>query len=189
MRKYLITAAAAMTAMFGAASANVITIAGNNGTITCTDPDAPVTEPACAAFTLGAPALGAEPNAIGVLSTTDAWYYDGTPSNPTDERNRISILLTGSPGNYTESGTKDETSPPSMFTTTAEYIVLKLGNESVFIANLTGGLLTINISGLTSSFGLSHVSEYGVVPVPGAIWLMMAGLAGLGFSTRKKKVA
>jgi hypothetical protein len=88
-------------------------------------------------------------------------------------------------------GTQTDTDGVDMFSfsTTAAWIALKLGAGTAFIFN-TAGLLEIsyNASGLRGG-GLSHITEFGdssVIPVPGAIWLMGAGLAGLGFTRRRK---
>jgi len=172
--------AAAIASTFGIASANVITVAGSTATITCTA--------SCEAFTFGAPALGAEPNELGILSGSDAWYYDGTPSSESDEATRLNTLA-GTSFSMADA-TRDET-PATSFSTLAAYVVLKLGNVGVYLKNTSGGML--NISYVSApSLGLSHYTEFGdvevpEVPIPGAIWIMGMGLAGLGAARRKKK--
>lgn len=93
------------------------------------------------------------------------------------------------------------------------HVVLKAGNDN----GGTGGFTIFEWDGnaFTGSFQwstlaamlvnqnnnsiarvLSHISFYGMdmdeppeVPIPGAIWLMMAGLAGLRVASRRKKAA
>lgn len=163
------------------AFANVITVAGRPATITCT--------PSCEAFTGGSPDAEGDPTTAGVLSGTGADLYDGQPSNEGDEAEKLSILI-GSPGLFT-SADGDKTEPPvNPFTTLAEFIILKLGDERVYIKNTSGGeLLIAYAQNGASGLGLSHTTEFGQIPLPGAMWLMGAGLAGLGFAGRRKKKA
>ena len=73
-----------------------------------------------------------------------------------------------------------------------EYIALKFAQSfSLFywdMPNQVTGSFTVAIPD-----NLSNVSFYGddtpEIPIPGAIWLMGAGLAGLGFARRKAKSA
>lgn len=166
-----------------AASANVITVGGGTATVTCT--------PNCEAFTGGSPNAQGDPTTAGALSNSVADLYDGVPSNEADEAEKLSILI-GSPGLFTSSD-GDKTEPPvNPFSTFAEYVVLKLANTRVYLKNTSGGELTIwyNQNNDSKAGGLSHTTEFGnVVPVPGALWMMGAGLAGLGFAGRKKKKA
>lgn len=190
--KFAIAGAVAFATALGAASANIITIAGGLGSIDCS--------PSCEAFAFGAPALGNEPNAIGTLidgvpATEQAWYYDGVPSSEQDEADRLSILITGSTGLFSGAdGTRTIGGGGSqLISTLAEWVVMKLGNVVIFVHNNSGGMLDINYTSTPGAgSGLSHYTEFGDVPnipVPGAIWLMGAGLAGLGFAGRKKKSA
>lgn len=48
---------------------------------------------------------------------------------------------------------------------------------------------TISLTGLTDGAEQFYFLDAPEVPIPGAIWLMGAGLAGLGFAGRKKKAA
>jgi hypothetical protein len=189
---FAIAGAVAFATALGAASANIITIAGGLGSIDCS--------PSCEAFAFGAPALGMEPNAAGTLidgvpATEQAWYYDGVPSSEQDEADRLSILITGSTGLFSGAdGTRSLGSGGSdVISTLAEWVVMKLGNVVIFVHNNSGGLLEIDYTSfMGEGSGLSHYTEFGEVPnipVPGAIWLMGAGLAGLGFAGRKKKRA
>ncbi len=176
---FVVASLTAFAAMAGPASANLITIIGSTATIDCA--------PSCAAFT-GAGGGGTGPTGAGILSNTLADLYDGTPSSSAHEADRLSILITGSTGHFTSAdGTQSADTPADfIFNTLAEYVVLKVGQFDVFLKNTSGGLLTIDYTS-SQALGLSHFTEFGQVPIPGAVWLMVSGLAGLGFAGRKKK--
>jgi len=165
------------------AFANVITIGGGPATITCS--------PSCEAFTGGSPNGSNDPTAAGSLSSTVAQLYDGVPSNESDEASKLSILI-GTAGLFIGTdGSKSASNPPTTINSLAEYLVLKLGNERIYVKNTSGGQVNIVLAynGATG-LGLSHFTEFGeadVIPVPGALWLMGAGIAGLGFGSRRKK--
>lgn len=167
------------------AFANVITVGGGPATVTCT--------PSCEAFTGGSPDGNGDPTAQGVLSASAADLYDGVPSNESDEAAKLSILVTGSTGLFTGTdGDKSAENPSPSFSSFAEYIVFKVGNDRIYLKNTSFGEVQIAyaLNGATG-LGLSHYTEFGetVIPVPGALWLMGAGLAGLGFGARRKKKA
>lgn len=167
--------------------ANVITINGGAGTVTCT--------PVCQAYT-GAGTPGA-PTGLGVLSNSAADKYVGVPASPANEAARLNTLagtsFTGAGGafdgqQFAGSG-GSASNPDDTFMTFALYIVMKIGKDDIFIKNNSGGQLQIQYDSFPGQgSGLSHYSEFGnAVPLPGALWLMGAGLAGLGFASRKKK--
>lgn len=56
-------------------------------------------------------------------------------------------------------------------------------NEKVYFANVVKPQLINNLKGATS-FEINEVSH---VPIPGAVWLLGSGLAGLVFTGRRKK--
>jgi hypothetical protein len=185
--KSLAALAAFGMSAFGVANANLITIEGGLGTITCT--------PDCTAFTLGAPALGDEPNAAGTLSSTNAWFYDGQPASENAEAVRLNTLL-GAPGTFSGAdGVKTNGTGGDMtFDLNAAFAMIKIGNVSVFIA--TAGVLTNVVvdSFAGAGSGVSHFTAFGEfdgneVPLPAAGWLMLAGAAGLGFAGRRRKAA
>jgi hypothetical protein len=174
--------AAATAVSASAAAANVIMITGGAGSLTCNGALAAQ----CQGFT-GAGSPG-EPAGLGILSDTAVDEYEGTPSSIAKEAARLNILagtsFTGASGVRT-AGTGGDMN----FQTLALYVVMKIGNDSIFIKNISGGLLTINYDSFAAQgSGLSHYTEFGapVVPVPAALWLMVAGLAGLGFAARRK---
>jgi len=81
----------------------------------------------------------------------------------------------------------------------ALYVAIKGGTEfallkivSDMLGDGVSGSFTFDLDALGISAAVSHVAFYGVeetpeIPVPGALWLMGAGLAGLGFAGRKKQ--
>lgn len=172
------------------AAANTITINGGAGSFTCNG----AAVGACQAF-IGAGSPG-DPTGLGALSPSFADEYDGTPSNPVNEAARLNTLAGTSfagaggafDGQQFAGGGGDLT-----FDSLALWVVMKIGNDAVFIKNTSGGLLTIAYDSFAGQgSGLSHYSEYGaqqVVPLPAAIWLMGAGIAGVGFAGRRKKSA
>ena len=188
MRQLILAVAAAAAAMSGVASANPITVAGG-GSLTCNG----ATLGQCQAFTgAGGGAGGTGPTGLGVLSATNADTYTGVPSSPADEAARLNTIagtsFTGANATRTIGSGGDQT-----FTTVSDYVVLRLGNVAIFVKNISGGALTIAYTATPGAGrGLSHFTEFGgnVVPLPGAAWLMIAGLAGLmGAQTRKKNLA
>lgn len=179
--RVLAAAAAMSVAGIATASANVITI-GGAATVTCT--------PSCQAIVGGTIVDNPGPGLTGTagsLSSTIGDRYDFSPSNPTEEALALNVLAGTSfaPGTQTDTGGVGSFS----FTTTAAWIALKLGSGTVFIFNAVGALDITYAANRLAGGGLSHYTEFGesdVVPVPGAIWLMGAGLAGIGFARRRQ---
>lgn len=167
------------------ASAGVITIGTTGATITCSV--------SCEAFS-GAGGLNIDPGMPNTIDPTGlgtlgsvAQLYNGSPANETAEGARLSTLVGASVG----AGTKFDP-PGNPFASLALYIVLKVGAHDIFIKNTSGGSQTYTyaLNGATG-LGLSHYTTFGEVeiPLPAAAWLMLAGLGGLGFASRKKKTA
>jgi hypothetical protein len=162
------------------ALANVITVTGTTATVTCT--------PSCEAFTgaggstTGPPGTG--PTGLGTLSSTDAHLYTGNPAGEANEAARLNTLA-GTSFLGTDA-TRTDPPPALPFSTLALYIVLKVGDAAIYLKNTSGGLLSIDYAG-APGLGLSHVTEFGVIPLPAAFWLMGAGLAGLSFAAPRKK--
>lgn len=191
MIKTLGAAIAAAACLASSAFASVLTIGGGIATVTCS--------PSCDGITggsvLSSPSQGVYGGSAGVLSGTLADLYNFSPSNPSDEAAALNILTGGATsfttGIQTDTGGVGQLS----FSTTAQWIALKLGAGTFFLKN-TGGPVSLLISyvqaaGQTGAGGgFSHYTEFGnVVPVPAAIWLMGAGIAGLGFAGRRRKTA
>ncbi len=181
-------AAAALLALAAPAFANTLMIGGGIATVTCT--------PSCAGIIGGsvtsAPSQGITGGTLGSLSATAADLYNYNPSDPATEADALNVLAgtNFATGIQTDAGGVDTLN----FSTVAQWIGLKLGAGTFFLQN-TSGPVTLFITYLKSAGragaggGFSHYTEFGgnPIPVPGAIWLMGAGLAGLAFTMRKKK--
>ncbi len=180
-------AAAALMALATPAFASTLTIGGGVASVTCT--------PSCAGIVGGSvtytPSLGVTGGTAGSLSGAAASLYDFTPSNAANEAAALNVLA----GTNFSSGVQTDMGGASSvtFSTVAQWIGLKIGNSHFFLQN-TAGPVTLFISYLKASgragagAGLSHITEFAnEVPVPGALWLMAAGVAGIGFSARRKK--
>ncbi len=181
-----ITAAAALSivALSSSATANVITI-GGSATITCT--------PSCSTIVGGSivdvvgPGLSGTP---GSLSASLGDLYSFSPSNPTEESLALNVLAGTSFGAGTQTDTGGLGSVS--FSTTAQWIALKLGVGTFFVFNPGPSLQISYLKNNLRGGGLSHYTEFGEtppIPVPGALWLMGSALAGLGFAKRRKKAA
>lgn len=165
------------------AHANVVTI-GGTATVTCT--------PSCAAVVGGSivdvPGPGLSGTA-GSISAMTADRYEFSPANVDEEALALSVLTGASFATGIRTNVASSFDSAFSLTTSALWIALKLGSSTIFVLNDSNGPLTIDWArnGLRGA-GLSHITEFGetAIPVPGAIWLMAAGLAGLGFTRRRK---
>jgi hypothetical protein len=183
----LIAALAAGAFLSTAANANLITVSGTSHSLTCNG----ATAGQCQGMVGGS--LTVSGNAVtggsaGSFSNTLADLYSIGKSDEANEAAALNVLagtnFTGTDGVRTPGSGGDMT-----FSTLALYVVMKLGNEWIFIKNLTGGSLTVAYDAVGGGgFGLSHFTEFGApqVPLPAAVWLMGAGLAGLGAASRRK---
>lgn len=191
-------AAAAFAASFvlpalPAAAATMIQIGTSGASITCSV--------ACQGF-IGAGGLDADPGApdvvdptgAGTLSNAKAQLYNGAPNSAADQRARLDILDDGM-ANLSVSCTGFCVDPSGQLdangqlVSSALYLVLKLGNNNVFIKNTSGGSQTYTYVG-DAGLGFSGYREFDgapPIPVPAAVWLMIAGIAGLGFASRKRQ--
>ncbi len=185
MRLLAFAAAAALS--FGAATAanaNMITV-GGTAMITCT--------PSCQAIVGGTitdmPGPGLT-GTLGMLSNMTADRYEFNPDSPEETALALNALAGTMFTTGDRTNVDDDDDSMFSFTTAALWIAMKLGNTQIFLFNNSGGELTIDWDrkGLRGA-GLSNFTEFGeteVIPVPGALWLMGAGLAGLGFARRRK---
>lgn len=184
--KSISIAAAAFFAMAAPAFANAITVGGGIASVDCS--------PSCAGITGGSITSTSQGMATGTPGTLDgsnADLYSISPNDPATEAAALNVLAGTSftTGVQTDAGGVNTLT----FSTTAAWIMLKLGAGTFFLQN-TAGPVTLFITYLKASGpagaggGFSHYTEFGnAIPIPGALWLMGAGLAGLGFANRRKK--
>lgn len=164
-----------------------LTIGGGIASVTCS--------PSCAGIIGGSvnssPSQGVTGGTPGSLSGSAADLYDFSPSDPINVAKALNALA----GTSFATGVRTNTNGVDTltFNTVAQWVALKLGEGTFFLKN-TAGPVTLTITYLKATGpdgaggGLSNITEFGgnEIPVPGAIWLMGAGLAGLGFARRKK---
>lgn len=186
-------AAAVITAPASAAIISIKNGSTTVATVTCTA--AGVAAPECQGVS------GSPVGAFGV----NAQAYSVTPANAESMAAFLNGLVgttftTGVrtnlvPADDTQDGVMDNDILEFTFTTEAAYFALKHGAATTFYKNLAG-LVTLTVffdraNGPTGAgFGLSNITEFGStpeVPLPAAGWLMIAGVAGLGFAARRKK--
>lgn len=125
----------------------------------------------------------------------DDWIWDATDNdvNGVDEgTNSLGLVLTGD----TQSGTWSLTGLSSL--AGLEVMLIFKDGTTANPAPLIGYLIDAVSGSYTSPFfgdrgqvkDISHVTVYyRVVPIPGALWLMGAGLAGLSLAGRRRKRA
>jgi hypothetical protein len=156
-------------------SASTIAMDNYNGagnTISCTG---------CSGF------VGPFPSGPISLSITDADKYDMPGSS--NEAAQLGLLndllaLFGPPRGPVSYVNKTDGDGNS-FETNRQYFSIKKSTEMWFFQNLSGGTVSVNLEGRTEDY--SNWTEYGVVPVPAAVWLFGTALIGLfGFGKRRK---
>lgn len=199
--KRILRIAAAGAAMFafsaGSAFANTVTFSGGSAQIECNDANDAVVD--CLGIVGGSLTLSMNMvtgGTAGSLDNTAPFSADVYNIGANNEANEIAALnvLAGTSFTTDDITTTDGGGVSALsFTTFAEWVIIKVGAGLVFIQNTTGGAMELNVdfSQLGMAGGISHYAEVGgvEVPIPGALWLMGAGLAGLGFAGRKKRKA
>ena len=133
--------------------------------------------------------LNAEP---GVFSPGVGGVFTVHPPNLTNETSFVNANLF--PGDAAfATGFKTEPAP-NPFTTSALYILMKIGGGNTFntvlVRNETnGGSLELTWDGNSAS-GLSHVTEFGgavPIPLPAGGLLLITALGGLGIAVRRRR--
>jgi hypothetical protein len=127
--------------------------------------------------------------APATLSATEAQLFAVTPSSEANETNYLNTTLLASPQAVFASKydlTPNDDDSNFMFQVSSLYFLLKLGNESAYFKNTTGGTLDLRFAKQGQGSGLSHISELNAVPIPAAAWLFGSALAAFGFIGRKK---
>lgn len=196
----IVMASSAVLVAVAPASANTITIAGDAGSLTCNGAEIG----ACEAIVGGGLIVASPGNQViggiaGTFSATAADEFDIGNSSASNEAAALDILagasFGGGGGAYDFEQTLGsggaENSPDDVFISFAQYVVLKLGARHIFLHNISGGMLSIAYDATPGAgSGLSHYSQFGqvsAVPLPAALWLMAAGIAGLGFAAGRPK--
>lgn len=187
MLKSIGAAAIAFAAMASPAFASSLTIGGGIASVTCT--------PSCAGIVGGSITSSSQGSATGTAGSLSGTTADLYSFNPSDQDTEAAVLNVLAGTNFATGTQTDAGGVNSLtFSTTAAWIALKLGAGTFFLSN-TSGPVTLMITYLKASGptgaggGFSHYTEFGgaPIPIPGALWLMGAGLAGLGFAARRKK--
>lgn len=191
--------AAVMVAVFGLAmvpQAQATPITFYNDASSTTD----------ARFTLGCGSVDGDcAGLLAALISASPTYYDSTNSlvgqmfdlgNSGDATVLAFVNANIVGGNSFTSGTKDE-SGNIIFTTSADYFLIKTGNKSglsnALVHNLSGGSLTLYFTAFSGSgTGLSHIVEFGnesvTVPEPATLGMFGTGvlLIGLFMGLRRR---
>lgn len=183
-----IAALAGMT--FTPAAANVVTL-GDAAQIECNDDDDATV--GCLGVVGG---TVEDDGMMGSLDNTAPFTADLYDLDNNSEATQAAALnaLVGTSFSGTD-GVRTETGGQEMFsfTTLAAWVVIKLGAGVAFIQNTTGGALDIDFSAIEGQGGgISNYTEFGrakIIPLPGSLWLLIAGLAGLGVAARQRKKA
>ena len=81
----------------------------------------------------------------------------------------------------------------SMWTSSAEYMLVWIGNDQGFRYSLIQNFAANNtfkwIGESAGGGGKSGYDGFGIVPLPAAGWLLLGGLAGLAAMKRRRKAA
>lgn len=175
-------------AIFAAAAMSLFGLAANASTISIYDDAATNTDlRGTLTCSVGCEVLISEP---GTYSAVKGQVFTVHPPNDATELAFVNANLTGGDTPYL-TGNKNE-SPGTSFTSSALYILFKIGNGNTFNAFLvhnTGGNQLFTWAGNTAS-GLSHTNSFGgtvsPVPLPAAGFLLVAALGGLALVRRRK---
>lgn len=199
LTKLAAAGAAAFALSVGSAVANTVTL-GGAAAIECNDDDDLTV--GCLGMTGGSLSLsmnmvtGGTPGTLDDMSPFSAEIYTIGANSEENEIAALNVLAGASftVADAVRTMAGDVSSDGGMtasFSTLAQWVILKVGAGTIFIKNTTGGAMALNIdfSQIGMAGGLSHYTEVGQIPIPAAIWLMGAGLAGLGFASRRKKAA
>lgn len=205
VRKAAVGAVAAASALFaaGTASAGVMTLSSGDltpaGLTVCTVSVTAVCDGNDQAGTVGTldlPGANVSVSAIVGVQLTEMERLD-VPNDGVDVVNGSNMLEFDMGSDSAGTVTYDFSGSGL----TALYVAIKGGTEFVLLKIVTdmlgdgvSGSFTFDLDALGISAAVSHVTFYGIeetpeVPIPGALWLMIAGLGGLGAASRRKKAA
>lgn len=158
---------------------------GLRGTLECTSSG-------CAFEALRSETANFDP-AIGGL------FNPGPGRNVSDERDFANANRKAGDAMLTGGTRVDGTSGSMNFSSSALYIVLKIGgggkspiNDLMLIRNTSSGLIAFSWDASGTSAGLSHYTEFGqtaVIPLPAGGLLLITALGGLGIMARRRRKA
>ena len=213
-KRVLALAAAALAVVGGTATATAATITLYGGTPRSPDsydPDLVRAELTCtgvceAMFAFlhpvaGDPAMPGADDAEGFDSAYGDFFtdYDTTARDPSAELAFLEDALQSiggiDTGSLFVSGRQEqpdvEDGEAIEFTSSAEYLVLKVGNspDLAVIRNGSANNLFTYTNFPGAGGGLSHVTEVGVVPLPAAGFLLVGALGGLAAAGRRRRKA
>ena len=150
-----------------------------------------------AQFTLDCVGCEGLVNTPGVYSASKGQMFTVHPPNDANEAAFVSANTV--PLETFTGADKTDFNPGELvtFNTVAAYVLFKIGGgntlATALIRNISGGEIEITFTKLAGSNGLSHINEFGTsttaIPLPAAGWLLLTGLAGLGFAARRRKAA
>lgn len=139
---------------------------------------------------------GQGPAGLGVCLVLTAGQCD--PSSDDNIKDDERVTITFNNGAYTISGLSFTAADHEPVDPNATLGIGINGGAIVFntFANYIGAVFN-NVTSITFAFGGALASEFYVnrftavneIPVPGALPLLLAGIAGLGFAARRKKAA
>lgn len=202
MKKFLATALMALVLPFmasGTATASTITIYDNDvgapsaiGTFDYTGADDAVKAWYCTLDSCTGTPTGSGNTAYIDYNSGDFSLENvmGTalmvqPDNERSEADSYASISGVDPSTAFTGQVKDE-SGANTFSFFGLVAAVKFGAGTVFLENMSGGAITLTWMGLPGvGSGLSHVTNF--LPIPGAIWLLLSGLAGLGVMSRFRR--
>lgn len=168
LQKTILAAAVATAFAVTGAAANTLNLTGS-GSITCNG------------AALGA-CLGIF-DGTGSTSTTTAGQFNGNPATAVATAGRLNALAGTSFAGTGGAFDGADRGNALTFTSIAQWLVLRIANDNYFIKNSSGAGVNVTLANVN---GLNQIREFGQVPLPAAAWMMLAGIAGLGFARRRR---
>jgi hypothetical protein len=159
------------------ANASTIDIGGGAATLDCGDK--------CFGFIGGgSPGSPSGTGTLDIVPLLTADLYAVSPSSPTNETLALATLLGFDPG----TPTVVDIGSLSGFASDAIYFMLKLGADSAFFENTSGMSMVLSLSSTPGrGAGLSHITTWGVIPLPAALPMFLLALGGAALVARRRR--